>query len=111
METHAFALTPDQKSLLVALAQETGKPIPALLAAALEAFQEHVQATRGQRRSAGRQEQQASSAPAPPPRKKPLWDTAAELVAAIPAEGLARLPVAGAAQPDPALYGTPKRTP
>ena len=110
MGTNSFALTPDQKSLLVAFAQETGTPIPALIAEALDAFQEHVHATRGQLRSDGRQEPQASSAPAPPPRKKPLWETAAELVAESPAEDLARLPVDGAAQPDHDLYGTPKRT-
>jgi len=54
METNSFELTPDQKSLLVALAQETGTLIPALIAEALDAFQEHVHTTRGQLRSDGR---------------------------------------------------------
>jgi len=36
METRPFALPPEQKGLFVALARETGKPIPALIAEALE---------------------------------------------------------------------------
>src|SRR5437867_440551 len=42
METNPFELTPEQKGLLVALAQETGKPIPALMAEALEGLQDQV---------------------------------------------------------------------
>ena len=42
METNPFDLTPEQKGLLVTLAQETGKPIPALIAEALDELQEHV---------------------------------------------------------------------
>jgi predicted DNA-binding protein len=36
MEPTAFALTPEQKSLLEALARETGKPVSSLIAQALE---------------------------------------------------------------------------
>ena len=42
MATNPFELTPEQKGLLVTLAQETGKPIPALMAEALEGLQEQV---------------------------------------------------------------------
>jgi predicted DNA-binding protein len=110
METTPFDLTPEQKSLLAALAQETGKPIPALIAEALDELQEHVHAAHAQHPGNGGQEKQASAVPSPSPRKKHIWEVAAELVAEIPEEDLARLPVDGAAQHDHYLYGTPKRT-
>ncbi len=47
LETNPFDLTPEQKGLLVSLAQETGKPIPALLAEALEELEEHLHARPG----------------------------------------------------------------
>ena len=47
METTSFDLTPEQKGLLVALAQETGKSIPTLIAEALEELEEHVHARPG----------------------------------------------------------------
>jgi hypothetical protein len=111
METNPFDLTPEQKNLLAVLAQETGKPIPALIAEALDELQEHVHATHVQPRGHGGQEKQTSPAPSPPPKKKPIWEVAATLVAEIPEEDLARLPVDGAAQHDHYIYGTPKRTP
>jgi hypothetical protein len=109
MDTNAFALTPEQQGLLIALAQETGKPIPTLLAEALDALQEHVQATQGSQQGTHGPGQQTTLAPSPCPKKKHIWDVAAELVAEIPAEDLASLPVDGAAQHDHYLYGTPKR--
>jgi hypothetical protein len=36
MDTTPFDLTPEQKGMLAALSRETGKPIPALIAKALE---------------------------------------------------------------------------
>jgi hypothetical protein len=42
---------------------------------------------------------------------RPIWDTAADLLADLPPEELDRLPVDGAAQHDHYIYGTPKRTP
>jgi hypothetical protein len=42
MKTTPFDLSPEQKDLLVALAHETGKPIPALIAEALDKLQEHI---------------------------------------------------------------------
>jgi len=110
METNPFHLTPEQKNLLAALAQETGKPIPALIAEALDALQEHVHVTRGQHPGHDGHGTQATPVPVAPPRKKPIWEVAAELVAEIPEEDLARLPVDGAAQHDHYIYGTPKRS-
>src|SRR5262245_37600949 len=40
MDTTPFDLTPEQKGMLASLSRETGKPIPVLLAKALEALQE-----------------------------------------------------------------------
>lgn len=111
METNSFELTPEQKNLLVMLAQATGKPIPVLLAEALEELQEHVQATQGLQHGTSGPGKQTTPAPSPCPKKKPIWDVAAELVAEIPDEDLAWLPVDGAAQHDHYIYGTPKRTP
>jgi hypothetical protein len=96
METTPFDLTPKQKNLLAALAQETGQPIPALLDAALEALQER---------------QRLDHASEPQTVDKPIWEIADELFGAIPDEELARLPVDGAAQHDHYLYGLPKRSP
>jgi hypothetical protein len=50
-----LTLTPEQQGLLIALAQETGKPIPTLLAEALNALQAHVQATQIPQQSNGEQ--------------------------------------------------------
>lgn len=102
METTPFDLTPEQQGLLVALAQETGKPIPALIAEALDALQAQVRATQAQHPGHGNQPS--------PLKKKHIWDIAAALVAEIPEEVLARLPIDGAAQHDHYIYGTPKRT-
>jgi hypothetical protein len=110
MDTNPFDLTPEQKDLLVALAQETGKPVPALIADALDALQEHVHATQVQHPGHGGHGNHTSPLPASPPKKKHIWEVAAELVAEIPEEDLARLPVDGAAQHDHYIYGTPKRT-
>ena len=102
METTPFDLTPKQKGLLASLARETGTPIPALLAKALEELQ---------RRSVSggtpdREEQVHVSAP---PRKKSFGQIAEELFGDLPEEELARLPMDGAAQHDHYMYGLPKR--
>jgi hypothetical protein len=44
METHRIELTPEQKGMLAALAQETGKPVTALLQEALDALQSDLHA-------------------------------------------------------------------
>ncbi len=110
METNSFDLTPEQKGLLVALAQETGKSIPALIAEALDELQEHIHTEQVQPHGSGEHGNHASPVPALPSKKKHIWEVAAELVAEIPEEDLARLPVDGAAQHDRYIYGTPKRT-
>jgi hypothetical protein len=98
METNPFDLTPEQKGLLVTLAQETGKPIPALIAEALDELQEHVH-PHGER-----------APPTPSDQTtKPLWEIADDLLKDVPQEVLDRLPTDGAAQHDHYIYGTPKR--
>ena len=96
METTPYDLTPKQKNLLAALAQETGQPIPALLDEALEALRER---------------RHLDHASEPQTADKPIWEIADELFGAIPDEELAQLPVDGAAQHDHYLYGLPKRSP
>src|SRR5438128_549220 len=100
MATTPFDLTPEQKCLLVALADETGNPIPALIAEALDELQEHVRAHGAQ-----------TPHPTPPTAQtvKPLWEIAADLLKDVPQEVLDRLPPDGAAQHDHYIYGTPKR--
>ncbi len=100
MEQTPFELTPAQKGLLATLSRETGKPIPALLAEALDGLQEHI-------RAHGAQAPSPTSSPAP--TMKPLWEVAADLLKDVPQEVLDRLPTDGAAQHDHYIYGTPKR--
>jgi hypothetical protein len=100
MEQTPFELTPEQKGLLVTLSRETGKPIPALLAEALDELQEHLRAYGAQA---------PAPTPSPAPTVKPLWEIAADLLKDVPQEVLDRLPTDGAAQHDHYIYGTPKR--
>ena len=102
MEQTPFELTPAQKGLLATLSRETGKPIPALLAEALDGLQEHIRAHGAQA---------PSPTPSPAPTMKPLWEVAADLLKDVPQEVLDRLPTDGAAQHDHYIYGTPKRVP
>ena len=110
MDANAFDLTPEQKNLLVALAAETGKPIPALLAEALAGLQDQVQA-----RPCAPAPVRNGDPPTPPmdheapPRHKPLGDIAADLLHDVPDDDFAQLPVDGAEQHDHYIYGTPKR--
>ena len=110
MDAHAFDLTPAQKDLLLALAAETGKPIPALLAEALAGLQYQVHA----RPCAPAPVRSGDPTPPPtdheaPPRHKHLGEIAADLLHDIPADDFAQLPVDGAEQHDHYIYGTPKR--
>jgi hypothetical protein len=111
METNPFDLTPEQKGLLVALAKETGKPIHVLIAEALDELREHVHAGQIHHPGNGGPGKRFSPVLAAPAKKKHIWEVAAELVAEIPEEDLACLPVDGVAQHDHYIYGTPKRTP
>ena len=105
MDTTPFDLTPEQKGMLASLSHETGKPLPALLAAiaaALEELQEqreHLDSANGET---------AVSVPQPRSRKS-FGEIAAELLADVPEEVFDRLPTDGAAQHDHYIYGTPKR--
>lgn len=104
MEQTSFELTPKQKGILATLSRETGKPVPALLDAALEALQEH------EHPSHAIAEQKTPASPATPQEvAKPIWEIAEELFGVIPDEELAKLPIDGAAQHDHYLYGLPKR--
>ena len=111
MATNPFELTPEQKGLLVTLAQETGKPIPALMAEALEGLQEQVHPRADAPTTSGN-----GGHAEPPadhesqPGTKPLWEIAADLLKDVPQEVLDRLPPDGAAQHDHYIYGKPKRT-
>ena len=105
MEPTPFELTPEQKGMLASLSQETGKSLPALLAAiaaALEELQEqreHLDSANGE-----------TPVNVPQPRsRKSFGEIAAELLADVPEEVFDRLPTDGAAQHDHYIYGTPKR--
>ncbi len=100
MEPTSFELTPKQKGILTDLSHKTGKPVPALLDAALEALQEHEHLP----------ETTHDTTAERPKKKKRLWEVAADLLADVPQEVFDKLPVDGAAQHDHYIYGTPKRT-
>ena len=111
MDTNPFDLTPEQKGLLVMLARATGKPVPVLLAEALEGLQEHVHPRTDAPTTSGNGDQAAPTAGHElQPRTKHLWEIAADLLKDVPQEVLDRLPTDGAAQHDHYIYGTPKRT-
>jgi hypothetical protein len=97
METTLFDLTPEQKRLLHSLSQETGKPVPALLAEALEALQHRLQPERAPHNGP------------PAADYKPIWESFEEASLDIPDEELDRLPTDGSYQHDHYIYGTPKR--
>ena len=90
---------PEQKGLLVALARETGKPLPALIAEALERLQAHVYSDcthdTTHKRYAAR-----AGVTSPPAARKPIWEQFIEAFQDVPEEKLERLPVDGAAQHD-----------
>jgi hypothetical protein len=104
METTPFELTPEQKGMLASLSRETGKPIPALIAQALEDLQEHEHAGH----TPGETNGHATEAPAPQDASKPLWERIVETCSDLSEEDLERLPVDGAAHVDHYAYGLPK---
>ena len=105
MEQTPFDLTPEQKGMLASLSRETGKPIPTLIAKALEELQEHEHLDHAHDETHGH----PSEALAPQEPSTPIWEVAEELFGAIPDEELAQLPTDGATQHDHYIYGTPKR--
>jgi hypothetical protein len=100
MEQTPFELTPEQKSLLATLSRETGKPIPALIAEALEELQEHVRRDRDRN---GEAEAQQEAVPTPS-----VLEIFEEARAGIPEAIWKALPEDLAAQHDHYIYGTPK---
>ena len=107
METPPFDLTPEQKGMLAPLARETGKPIPALIAAALQELQEHERAGHP---NGERQAGDAFPANARPRvAHRPFWQRFLEASRRIPDEELEPLPPDLAAQVGHYIYGTPKR--
>ena len=105
MEQIPFELTYEQKGLLATLSRETGKPIPVLLAEALEVLQEHERLAHDHGTSNGHE----TAAPAAEEPPRPFWKKALEASLRIPDEELDRLPADLAAQVDHYIYGTPKR--
>src|ERR1700675_2952775 len=101
MEQTPFELTPEQKGLLATLSRETGKPIPALLAEALEVLQEHERLDHANGEANGSER----DAPAP----KPIWEKICTTFSNLSEEDLHSLPVDGATQVDHYAYGLPKR--
>lgn len=96
METTAFELTPEQKNLLQSLFEETGEPVEALIAQALEGLRQHVRpgCVNGGTNDSG-QRQAESKAKSP---KKHIWEIADEWLVDVPEEAFDALPVDGAAE-------------
>jgi len=107
METTPFDLTPAQKGMLASLSRETGKPVAALLAEALEALQ--AQAHMGREHGTANGQETATPTAVPPDARPPIWEAFIEASLDIPDEELDRLPTDGATQHDHYIYGTPKR--
>ena len=107
MEPTPLAFTPEQQGLLESLSRETGKPVAALIAQALEALQEDLRPARGN----GERKSTAEEEAVPPPTEvqQPIWEKFIEASLEIPEEELDRLPTDGATQHDHYIYGTPKR--
>jgi hypothetical protein len=107
MDTTPYDLTPEQKGMLASLSRETGKPIPALIAKALETLQEreHVDHVHGETNGS----EQTSGVSPPPPKAKHIWEMAQERFGDLSEEDVNSLPVDGAAQHDHYIYGLPKR--
>ena len=103
MEPTPFELTPEQKGILATLSRETGKPIPALLAEALEVLQEH------ERLNHQRDDVPSTSPPAT--RLPSILEIFREAHEGIPEEVWKALPKDLAAQHAHYIYGTPRRSP
>jgi hypothetical protein len=107
MEPTPFELTPKQKGMLASLSHETGKPLPALLAAIAAALQELQERERLEEDETSNGQEPRKPAIAETP--KPFWQKAIEASQRIPDEELERLPADLAAHVDHYIYGTPKR--
>jgi Ribbon-helix-helix domain len=105
MEPIPFAFTPEQQGLLESLSRETGKPVSALIAQALEALQAHVRHEQIIGEANGSTEEET----AVPQRPASVLDIFCAARAAIPEETWDTLPPDLATQHDHYIYGTPKR--
>src|SRR5713101_7467787 len=105
MEPTSFDLSPGHKGMLALLSRETGKPVPVLLAKALEVLQERERSGHAPGETNGDE----AEAPAPQEAHKPLWEQIRETFSNLSEEDLDSLPVDGAAQVDHYAYGLPKR--
>src|SRR5262249_35978765 len=76
MDRTPFDLTPDQRGMLASLSRETGKPIPALIAKALETLQEreHGDHVHGEPNGS----EQTPGVSPPPPTPTHIWEMAQE---------------------------------
>ena len=93
--------------MLASLSRETGKPIPALIAQALETLQEREHVDHGHGEPNGRE--QTPGVSPPPPTPTHIWEMAQERFGDLSEEDVNALPVDGAAQHDHYIYGLPKR--
>lgn len=111
MDATHIALTPEQKSLLVSLSQETGKSPTALLEEALEGLQEYLRFSHVRVEPHSSDSEKTKPLPAQVSTKpeKPIWEKFIEAGQEIPDAELDHLPTDLAAQVDHYLYGTPKR--
>jgi hypothetical protein len=107
MEPTPFELTPEQKGMLASLSRETGKPIPTLIAEALEELQEREHVDHANGETNGHEAVPPDTTPSPKARK-PIWEALIEASLEIPDEELDLLPSDGATQHDHYIYGTPK---
>ena len=106
MDTTPFDLTPEQKGMLASLSRETGKPIPVLLAKALEVLQERERSDPAPDETNGHE---TAEAPSPRETCEPIWERSRETFSNLSEEDLHSLPADGAAQVDHYAYGLPKR--
>ena len=105
MESTPYDLTPEQKGLLESLSRETGKPVSALIAQALEALQEHARPEQAN----GEETTPQPIKTGQPKRSASVLDIFREAREAIPDATWETLPPDLASQHDYYIYGTPKR--
>jgi len=108
MDTTPFALTPEQKDKLAALARETGQPAATLLAAIAAALEE-LDVREQAAHAPGERNGHETEASASQPGHTPIWERICTTFGNLSEDDVASLPVDGAAQVDHYAYGLPKR--
>jgi hypothetical protein len=93
--------------MLAVLSHETGRPITALIAQALEELQERVYLERETGVANGHESE--SPVAMPQEVRTSIWEAFIKASLEIPDEELDLLPTDGATQHDHYIYGTPKR--